>query len=82
MTNTDVVKKLIGSISPVGDSSIDAERMANLVEMTELIYELTKEVVVVAGAVTYQEHSVQNMGFYATGFLERLSELIVKKETD
>lgn len=79
MNYTDVVKKLIGSISPAGDSSVDSQRMLNLIEMTELIYNLTKEVVVVSGTIEYQEHSVQAMGKHATEFLAILSELITKE---
>lgn len=80
MTYTDVVKKLIGSIAPAGDSSIDVQRLYNLTDMTNLIYELTEEVVRVATAIDYKEHSVKVMGIHATAFLKNLSELITKEE--
>ena len=37
MTTHDVVKKLIGNISPVGESNEDAKRLENLKEMCSLV---------------------------------------------
>ena len=40
MTNTDVVKKLIGKINPIGETNTDNERFENLKAMCELVNNL------------------------------------------
>ncbi len=44
MTNTDVVKKLIGNIVPYGDTEIDENRMQNMKEMCVLVNDLLQEI--------------------------------------
>lgn len=44
MTNYDVVIKLIGEIRPVGDSSIDRQRLENLKDMIRLHEEMHAEI--------------------------------------
>lgn len=44
MTYTDVVKKLIGEITPVGDTEIDSERLKNLKAMCNLTHDLIDEI--------------------------------------
>jgi len=44
MNNTEIIKKLIGSINPAGDASRDGERFENLKEMCTLINDLICEV--------------------------------------
>lgn len=48
MTNTELVKKVIGNINPLGDSGIDRDRYENLKEMCLLISQLVYEVEQVA----------------------------------
>lgn len=44
MTNHDVVKKLIGNINPIGESSTDADRFKNLEEFTSLVENLIMDI--------------------------------------
>lgn len=44
MTNLDIVKKLIGEIRPVAESSADNERFENLKSMCELSKQLLTEI--------------------------------------
>ena len=44
MTNTDVVKKLIGNVQPYGASHIDEQRFENLKAMCELVGDLMEEI--------------------------------------
>jgi hypothetical protein len=70
MTNTDVVKKLIGNINPVGESNTDNERFDNLKEMCELVNNLIIDINDMAyrNKDAYQ-HSMKNASDYAIKFL-------------
>lgn len=72
MTNTEIVKKLVGNIQPEGASHIDSERLENLKAMCELVNELVTEI----DAVAYEnrdrnEFSVKKMADYASDFLTK-----------
>lgn len=69
MTNTYVVKKLIGSIQPSGSSHIDFQRFENLKEMCNLVKELIVEIDYVAHNKDRQELTMKEMGEYAHNFL-------------
>jgi hypothetical protein len=71
MTYTEIVKKLVGPVYPVGDASRDPERFENLKEMCELVNQL----VTIIDKVGYDnrnsyEHSVKEMSDYANDFLK------------
>lgn len=73
MTNYDVVKKLIGNIRPVGDASIDPQRLENLKAMCELMDEIHTAI----DAVAYdfkddKQASVKRCCDYANQFLGKL----------
>lgn len=73
MTNYDVVKKLIGSIRPIGDSNEDAKRLENLKEMCKLMDEIHSAI----DAVAYdykddKQGSVVACCKYANDFLDKL----------
>lgn len=72
MTNTDVVKKLIGSVQPYGASHIDEQRFENLKAMCELVGDLMEEIKDAAKAKDRHEHSMKEMGLYAYKFLSQL----------
>lgn len=72
MTNTDVVKKLIGNIQPYGASHIDEQRFENLKAMCELVGNLMEEIKDAAKAKDRYEHSMKEMGLYAYNFLSQL----------
>lgn len=65
-----VVSKLIGSISPTGQHSVDLERLENLKEMCELVNTLVTRI----DEIGYQnkdsqEASVKEIADYANNFL-------------
>lgn len=72
MTNTDVVKKLIGPIRPIGESHTDAQRMENLKAMCDLVDGLLDEINDVAQLRFNHEHSVKEAAMHAQSFLNRI----------
>lgn len=44
MTNYDVIKKLIGPVTPIGCSSTDVERLKNLKEMADVVNKLLTDI--------------------------------------
>lgn len=73
MTNYDVVKKLIGNVTPIGDANIDNERFENLKSMCELIERLRDEIKATAyGCKDSREFSVKRAGEYADTFINDL----------
>ena len=72
MTYTEIVKKLIGNINPVGKSEIDTERFENLKQMCELVHDL---VILIDDVSFYnrdaREASVRKAADYAKNFLEK-----------
>lgn len=65
-TNYDIVKKLIGTITPVGETNTDNERFENLKEMCELLGEIREAVHDVAYKYKdYQEFSIKRACEYA-----------------
>jgi hypothetical protein len=70
MTHTDVVKKLIGNINPIGQSSVDEERFNNLKDMCDLVNNLVGLIDDVAWLNRdSHEHSVMKARDYAKSFL-------------
>lgn len=69
MTNFDVIEKLIGPISPVGETNEDNRRFENLKEMTILIDKLLFDIHIVAMMNERSEFSIQRAGKYASKFL-------------
>jgi fructose-1,6-bisphosphatase/sedoheptulose 1,7-bisphosphatase-like protein len=72
MTNTDVVKKLIGDVQPYGAYHIDEKRFENLKAMCELVGDLIEEIKDAAKSKERHEHSMKEMGLYAYNFLTQL----------
>lgn len=70
MTHTEIVIKLIGPIRPVGDASVDPERLENLKDLTDLVNAL---VVLIDDVATINndshEHSRAVAGKHAYKFL-------------
>ncbi len=72
MTNTDIVKKLIGKITPVGETNTDNERFENLKAMCELVNNLITDI----DDMAYQnkdaiEFSAKRASEYASNFLTK-----------
>lgn len=76
MTNTDIVKKLIGNINATGDSSRDGERLENLKMMCNLVEDLIVEIQFVTRDKDAYESSIKEIGQFAFKFLSRLKEKI------
>jgi len=73
MTNYDVVKKLIGDIRPVGDASIDPQRLENLKAMCELMTEIHCAIDAVAYDFKYDKQgSVVTICSFANKYIEGL----------
>lgn len=79
MTNTDVIKKLIGRINPIGETNTDNERFENLKAMCELVDNLITDIDNVAYKYkNAREFSVKRAAEYASNFLTNKIELINK----
>lgn len=75
MTNTDVVKKMIGNINPVGETNTDNERFENLKAMCLLIDNLILDVIAVIHNKSSYEYSVKRAGEYADGYIKTLKHI-------
>jgi len=72
MTYTQIVKKLIGKIKPVGETNEDDRRFENLKEMCELVNQLVTDIDLVAYTNKDRvEHSMNKAGKYADEFLTK-----------
>lgn len=70
MTIHEIVKKLVGTIRPAGDSTIDPGRFENLKAMTELVTLLVEDIDDVAFEnKNSHEFSVKQAGEFAHKFL-------------
>ena len=72
----EIVQKLVGSITPAGESHLDTKRLKNLKIMCSLIEDLVYEVNYVSRAKNRYESSMKVMGEYADNFLRGLLEEI------
>lgn len=70
----EIVQKLVGSITPAGESHLDTKRLENLKVMCGLIEDLVYEVNYVARDKDRYESSMKEMGVYAQKFLDNLKE--------
>jgi hypothetical protein len=69
---TEIVKKLIGRIDPIGETNADEERYVNLGIMCELVNNLVRDINEVAFYnKNRQEYSLQRAGKYAEKFLSQ-----------
>jgi hypothetical protein len=58
----EIVKKLIGSIEPRGDSQIDEKRYENLIEHSYLVSDLIENLIFVSKYKDSYEGSVSKLG--------------------
>jgi hypothetical protein len=75
MTNYDVVKKLIGPISPTGDSGEDKRRLENLEALIALVNNLLYDINYVSRSSDSYEASVEKLGRKAHNFIQAIKEL-------
>lgn len=71
MTTHEVVQKLIGSITPVGETNTDNTRYENLKAMTELVTLLVTEIDEVAMLKDRHQFSVGRAGEFAHRYLTK-----------
>lgn len=72
---TDVVKKLVGAVSPIGSSSVDNVRFKNLEILTEVAEDLLDVIQHIAKQnKEAQEHSVKKAGEFADEFINRIKQ--------
>ena len=69
-----VVKRLLGLITPVGDSTIDETRLLNLKDTTMIADYLIEEIISVAKFKYDTRHSMKVCGEFADDFLTKLKE--------
>lgn len=72
----EIIKKIIGSIEPYGDTNIDEERSKNLEIHMEVTYELIKDLIDVAKYRNRNEYSMKNLGLDAFELLKELKLII------
>lgn len=65
----DVVMKLVGPIDAVGETSADAERLANLKDLTELVDHLLGRIANASVAAIRDEASMKAIGMHAMEFI-------------
>lgn len=70
----EITEKLVGSITPTGESHLDTKRLENLKVMCGLIGDLIYDIRFVARDKNRYESSMKVMGEYADGFLKGLKE--------
>lgn len=70
----EIVQKLVGSITPAGESHLDTKRLENLKVMCGLVEDLVYEINFVARDEDRYEASMKEMGVYARKFLNNLKE--------
>jgi hypothetical protein len=78
MSIYEIVKKLIGSIEPYGDSGIDNKRSINLDEHIELVFGLVTDLIKTADFKNRNEASIQNLGIKANEALLEIKNSIDK----
>jgi len=72
MTNTDILRKLIGKINPIGETNTDDERFENLKAMCELVNNLIVDIDNMAYRnKDAKEFSVKRAADFASDFLTK-----------
>lgn len=72
----EVIKRLVGTIKPIGDSSIDSERQENLEVYGELISFLISEV----GDVIY--HNKNSLYYSVNNFVDKAIKILKKASNE
>lgn len=70
----DVVNKLIGSVNPIADSSVDEKRLENLRQYCDLVDKMLFEINMVANQRESPYASVMTAGHFAHKFLTDIKD--------
>jgi len=82
MTNHDVVKKLIGAISPVGETNTDEQRFENLKEMCHLAEMIIMDISdMVHRNKDCYEYSIKKCAEYGVKFLKENIQPLIPEQT-
>lgn len=71
-----IVNKVIGGVSPVGESYTDNERFENLKEFVELVHAFVWELQEVSRYANNHEYSMRRAGQFAKLALEQLRDVL------
>ena len=71
----DIVKKIVGEIKPIGETTEDNKRFENLKVMAHLVSQLLDDIDEVASGKNRYEYSIKHAGEYAEKFLNGLERL-------
>lgn len=75
MTHTDVIRKLIGHINPVGETNSDNEAFQNIKKQCEVINDLLEDVQRIASLHrNRQEYSMKRVGTLAQEFIDLIKQ--------
>ena len=80
ITNYDVVKKLIGSSIPYGDSRLDEDVLENLTQKQILVEHLINDIKETASFIERSEHSINQIALSAQMFLEELKNNLINEQ--
>ncbi len=72
MTLYEIVRKLNGPISAVGETNADNQRYENLVELTELVNLLLTDIDSAARSKNNHQASMAKIGKFASDFFDRI----------
>lgn len=72
----EIVEKLIGPVTPLGDASRDGERFENLTALCNLTEKLAQKIKTISDSKTSFESSVKRIGEKAQRSLDELKEII------
>lgn len=67
--NLDIVFKMVGNISPIGETNTDNERFENLKEMCDLVENLLSTLQMMRSEKNRYEYSIKRSGEYVDKFL-------------
>lgn len=74
MNYLEIVNKLIGPVSPAGESHLDSERFENLKAMIELTEGLLNQIHRVSMCKMNHQHSMKKAGEEAQKFIDQLKD--------
>ncbi len=74
MEISDVVMRLTGPVCPVGETNEDAQRLANLKQLTETVDALLFQISTIAAFANRPEDSMRRIGVHARDFLRSVRE--------
>ncbi len=80
MSIEEIITKLVGPINPVGQHSVDADRLQNLCTLRNAIIPLINRVTDIELLQDSHEGSVKQCAVFASEFLKELHEITNQNE--